>query len=148
MAGSSPGLCMAVQVLGSGSGHFPTCLHVLSGFEDGSLAGWDLRQPGQPLALERGHQEPVLCLAISPQAATAVTGSAGDQLCWWAGGDSQDGGTGALAESSIPGSSAFLHKRSESHLSHSGVADLVFRADGRVLAAAGWDGKVGHASDA
>lgn len=38
-------------------------VHVVTGYEDGVVALWDVRAPGRPLGELRQHQEPVLCVA-------------------------------------------------------------------------------------
>ncbi len=162
-----------------------SCWQVLSGYEDGSVVLWDARQPGAALASERGHSEPVMCLAVSPAgAAQAVSGSAADELCCWslcgtapaaaAAAAAEDEalspaphGTGAsrpaaalssaaLAAAAageacgsdpatVPGvgGTGLLVRSKRLKLPVAGVADVAFRADGRILASAGWDGKVG-----
>ena len=171
-------------------------MQVLSGFEDGSLALWDERQPGQALAAARGHSEPVMCLHVGgrprgdevphddegrrPGAGdgpasrqrqkqrggmTASSGSADDTLCFWSlSGEAEDGGAaaeeveevighggeqGGMARSAAGGAGGTagcvrgaLRKVHEVKLPVPGCNHLACSADGRVLASAGWDGKV------
>ena len=53
-------MCMAVQLLpGQPDGPW-----VLAGYEDGTLALWDLAAPARPAALVRPHSESVMALAV------------------------------------------------------------------------------------
>ena len=59
-AGMACGMCMAVQLLpGQPDGPW-----VLAGYEDGTLALWDLAAPERPAALVRPHSESVMALAV------------------------------------------------------------------------------------
>ena len=59
-AGMACGMCMAVQLLpGQPDGPW-----VLAGYEDGTLALWDLAAPARPAALVRPHSESVMALAV------------------------------------------------------------------------------------
>ncbi|KAF5831765.1 WD40-repeat-containing domain protein [Dunaliella salina] len=63
LGNSSRGMCMAVQLIPGAS---TSDWHLLSGYEDGSVAVWDLSSPQQPRADVRGvHSEPLLCLAAN-----------------------------------------------------------------------------------
>ncbi len=67
---------------------------MLSGFEDGTVARWDGRRPGQALASERGHSEPIMCLDVAPPSTSgraggpgsfqAASGAADNLICCWA----------------------------------------------------------------
>lgn len=150
------GMCMALS-LPHGS---EDKLRVLAGFEDGSLALWDLRQPSMALITEaprvkRGHSEPIMCLdstrpTVEPTRGTERlqeddeeqgeemkqrqlsqligSGSADDKICIWA----------------LVDDDRCLVKKKEVSLTQSdpGIADLAWSPDGRVLASAGWDGKI------
>ena len=47
-------------------------LHAAVGYEDGSLAVWDVAQPDAPIMSCRLHSEPVMALAVDPAGTGAV----------------------------------------------------------------------------
>ena len=51
-------------------------LHAAVGYEDGSLAVWDVAQPDCPIMTCRLHSEPVMALAINPAGTGAPPTSA------------------------------------------------------------------------
>ncbi|KAJ9511311.1 hypothetical protein QJQ45_029755, partial [Haematococcus lacustris] len=131
---------------------------LLAGYESGSLAVWDLRRAAAPtpsplLALApRLHPEPLLALALSPWSSADSSRAAANR--GRGGGDRPGASPGPPSSSRLgqagPGSEgAQLTVRQQWVLPSPGVADLAFRPDGKLLALAGWDGKVrlysGHA---
>ncbi|KAG1667533.1 hypothetical protein FOA52_013723 [Chlamydomonas sp. UWO 241] len=61
------GMCMALQLLPGGNAGSGASMHILAGFEDGSLCLWDARAPSAPLSHTRAHGDPVLALAAAPR---------------------------------------------------------------------------------
>jgi WD40 repeat protein len=101
-------------------------LHAVSGYEDGSVALWDTRQPSQPLASAKLHSEAVMCLAVAPNCTSGFSGSADEHL--------------TVFKLSIPKGQLALSQQLS--LSHPGIADVAVRPDARIAATAGWDGRV------
>ena len=101
-------------------------LHVLAGYEDGSVALWDSRAPAACVAAQKLHSEAVMCLAAAPDCRSGLSGSADDQLAWF----EVDVGRGRLRVAPAQ------------RLPAAGLADVAFRPDGRVAASAGWDCKL------
>ena len=63
--GTKLGMCMAVvfcQLLGDEAGS----PHLLAAYEGGHVVLWDAEQPLAPVASIRGHEEPVMALALQP----------------------------------------------------------------------------------
>lgn len=106
-----------------------------AGFESGHVVVWDVdaaaaaapapRVP-RPLALGKLHSEPIMALDIDEGGLSGVSGSAEDKLVAFR----IDFGRGTVA----PTAAVELRKQ--------GVADVALRQDGKLLASAGWDGKV------
>lgn len=101
-------------------------LHVLTGYEDGSIALWNTRNSSTYLAAQRLHLEPVMCLAAAPNCSSGFTGSADDKL--------------ATFEVDI--TKGQLRVGPHLNLPQEGLADVAIRPDGRIAATAGWDAKV------
>ncbi|XP_070626164.1 guanine nucleotide-binding protein subunit beta-like protein 1 isoform X4 [Bos indicus] len=97
---------------------------LLAGYEDGSLALWDVsaRKVCSRVAC---HSEPVMALALDPRRARGVSGSAEKVLAVW----------------SLEGQQA-LQVRGTHELINPGIADLKIRPDSKILATAGWDHRV------
>ena len=63
--GTKLGMCMAVvfcQLPRDAAGG----LHLLAAYEGGHVVLWDAKQPLAPIASIRGHEEPVMALALQP----------------------------------------------------------------------------------
>jgi hypothetical protein len=143
--------------------------YLLAGYEDGTVALWDGRAPGRPLAAARLHSEPVMALALTPPPAAAGVpaaaaggsgapgpGAAPPPAAATADGGSGSAGAGApryyglsgSADSCLsfftlqPGSDSPLASTGAAALPSAGVGDATVRADGRVAATAHWDGRV------
>jgi WD40 repeat protein len=101
-------------------------LHALTGYEDGSVALWDTRNPRSYLAAQKLHSEPVMCLAAAPDCSSGFSGSADDVL--------------AAFDVDIP--KGQLRAGPPLKLPQQGLADVAVRPDGRLAATAGWDCKV------
>jgi WD40 repeat protein len=114
--------------------HFLLCavqgcaLHAVAGYEDGSVALWDTRQPNEPLATAKLHSEAVMCLAVGPDCTSGFSGSADKHLS-------------AFKLNITKGQLVLTQQLSLSN-SNPGIADVAIRPDGRIAASAGWDGKV------
>lgn len=107
---------------------------LVAGYEDGGLRAWDPRSPAAPLLSQPLHKEPLMALALDGKGRRGASGASDAKVQQFA--LNFPAGTCALGavHSAASAEAAGLAGR--------GVADLTFRAEGRLLAAAGWDGRV------
>lgn len=61
---------------GSGEGAGGGPRYLVTGYEDGVAALWDLRSPSRPLGSARLHSEPVMCCDARPAASKGSKGDA------------------------------------------------------------------------
>uniref|UniRef100_A0A3P9HV44 Guanine nucleotide binding protein (G protein), beta polypeptide 1-like n=1 Tax=Oryzias latipes TaxID=8090 RepID=A0A3P9HV44_ORYLA len=97
---------------------------LLAGYEDGSLLLWDVTQRSK-LSQVKAHPEPVMCLTFDPQRLRGISGSAETKLSSW-----------------ILDSQNNIQLQECVKLVNPGVSQLCIRADGKLLASAGWDHRV------
>ena len=97
----------------------------LAGFEDGSVTKWDMRNICAPLARLEVAKEPVLNLSTCPFGNVVIAGGGFRELF-------------ALGDTA----SSTLCKLETAVLRSVGVAKTCWRPDGRIIASAGWDGRV------
>ncbi|XDB58926.1 hypothetical protein AB1E18_012331 [Capra hircus] len=120
-AGARLGMPMCLQLWQAESSPRPL---LLAGYEDGSLALWDV-SVRKLCSRAACHSEPVMGLALDPRRARGVSGSAEKALAVW----------------SLEGQQA-LQVRGTHELTNPGIADLKIRPDSKILATAGWDHRV------
>ena len=111
------GMCMSLSRAGA-SGHA-----IAAGYEDGRVLVWDVRAPQGPASTSpQLHTGPVFGVAVSADGTQAASGAADGHVCHVA----------------LPS-----YERLATHaLRKDGTARIALRDDERVLAAAGWDGRV------
>uniref|UniRef100_A0A3P9MQ18 G protein subunit beta 1 like n=1 Tax=Oryzias latipes TaxID=8090 RepID=A0A3P9MQ18_ORYLA len=115
------GMVMCLKLWQPDSGPGPL---LLAGYEDGSLLLWDVTQRSK-LSQVKAHPEPVMCLTFDPQRLRGISGSAEKKLSSW-----------------ILDSQNNIQLQECVKLVNPGVSQLCIRADGKLLASAGWDHRV------
>ncbi|KAL7836912.1 hypothetical protein AOLI_G00281960 [Acnodon oligacanthus] len=116
---SKQGMLMCMKMFQADSGPL-----LCAGYEDGSLVLWDVSH-GRPLSCLKAHPEPVMCLDFDTDRQKGISGSSDKTLTSWTI-DSQQN----------------LQMQNSVLLTNPGVSQLCVRADGKIVAAAGWDGDV------
>lgn len=120
---SSFGMCMSLKLVHSNDNQG---LHLWSGYENGSVACWDLRSPQIPLTCANFMKDPVMCIDIDRRGNGGVIGGAEQEIV------------------------RFKYNTSKQELvschsyqtSESGVSDVCIRMDRKIFASAGWDHRV------
>lgn len=103
-------------------------IHLAAGYEDGSLVVWDLAAPrgAPPLAQRQLCSEPITALAVDSGGAGGACGSA----------------EAAVVAFRLGHAAGKVSARYEIELRQQGIGDVAVRPDRRLLATAGWDGRV------
>lgn len=120
-ADAKPGMPMCLQLWQAASSPYPL---LLAGYEDGSVALWDIAQRKVCSRLAC-HSEPLMSLDFDPQQARGVSGSADKTLAVW----------------SVDERQALQLCRTQ-HITNPGIADIKLRPDCKILATAGWDHRI------
>ncbi|KYR00102.1 guanine nucleotide-binding protein subunit beta-like protein 1 [Tieghemostelium lacteum] len=121
------GVCMSLKLFSNpDSGH----LNLLSGYENGSIVLWDIRQPDKLLYTNKIHEEPVLAMDISGN--KVVSGGGDTLLCQFSITKSED-------QTSNDDSFEILNKY---QLPNQGISEIKIRPDKKIIATAGWDHRV------
>ncbi|KAJ6656510.1 hypothetical protein lerEdw1_003635 [Lerista edwardsae] len=115
------GLPMCLKLWQPNTGSHP---FLLAGYENGSLALWNLSM-GKTLSRLACHQEPIMSLDFDSEKGKGVSGSSEKQLCVW-----------------NPDEQQKLQLQNTISLTNPGVADVVLRQDRKILATGGWDYRV------
>uniref|UniRef100_H0XTJ0 G protein subunit beta 1 like n=1 Tax=Otolemur garnettii TaxID=30611 RepID=H0XTJ0_OTOGA len=97
---------------------------LLAGYEDGSVALWDISER-KMCSHVTCHEEPVMGLDFDPQQARGISGSAGKALAVW----------------NLDRQQA-LKVHGTHRLTNPGVAEVTIRPDYKILATAGWDHRI------
>ncbi|XP_066513711.1 guanine nucleotide-binding protein subunit beta-like protein 1 [Hoplias malabaricus] len=116
---SKRGMLMCMKMWQADSGPM-----LCAGYEDGSLVLWDVFHR-RPLSCLKTNPEPVTCLDFDTKRQKGISGSSDKTLTSWTI-DSQQN----------------LQMQDSVALTNPGVSQLCVRADGKIVAAAGWDGSV------
>ncbi|XP_067262534.1 guanine nucleotide-binding protein subunit beta-like protein 1 isoform X3 [Chanodichthys erythropterus] len=95
-----------------------------AGYEDGSLVLWDVSHR-RPFSCLKAHPEPVMCLDIDVCRQKGISGSSEKILQSWTFDEQQN-----------------LQMRDCVQMTNPGVSQLRIRADGKILATAGWDNNI------
>ncbi|XP_012787935.2 guanine nucleotide-binding protein subunit beta-like protein 1 [Sorex araneus] len=120
-ADAKPGMPMCLQLWQADSSPRPL---LLAGYEDGSVALWDISQRKVCSRLTC-HPEPVMGLDFDSQQARGVSGSAEKALAVW----------------SVDERQALQMCRTQ-QITNPGIADVKIRPDRKILATAGWDHRI------
>lgn len=117
-------MCMSLALfLGPPELHRP---FLAAGYEDGSVVVWDVAHPARPIAQRKLQSEPVMALEMHGGGALGCCGSPEDQVvCLYV---------------NLVGASIEVKRTLQ--LKQPGVGGLAIRQDGKILASAGWDGRV------
>lgn len=119
------GIVMCVGAVdNNGGGVAPSLRRIIVGYENGSVALWDVRA-GRMITHSPVGKDTVLSVAASPKGRVAVACGAFDRIA----------GVADLEADHV-------HVVEEARLKESGVGHIVWSADGRLIASAGWDGAV------
>ncbi|XP_049620611.1 guanine nucleotide-binding protein subunit beta-like protein 1 isoform X2 [Suncus etruscus] len=120
-ADAKPGMPMCLQLWQAASSPRPL---LLAGYEDGSVALWDIAQRKTCSRLTC-HPEPIMCLDFDSQKAKGVSGSAEKALAVWSVDEQQA-----------------LQVCGTQQITNPGIADVKIRPDRKILATAGWDHRI------
>lgn len=95
-----------------------------AGYEDGSVVLWDVSHR-RPFSHLKPHSEPVMCLDVDICGKKGISASSDDIIHSWTVDPQQN-----------------LEMHNSVQLTNPGVSQLKIRADGRILATAGWDNNI------
>lgn len=112
------GMCMKIRFSQSSD-----TTAFLVGYEDGSIALWDLRANKMADRI-RVHEESLMCMDFSSQIGKGFSGSPDENLISWTLGDDQ------------------IKTSTKVTVKNPGFNDIVIRKDGKIVATAGWDRQI------
>ncbi|KAG2435047.1 hypothetical protein HYH02_012044 [Chlamydomonas schloesseri] len=162
--GSSSGGSQGGEAAGAGGGP----RYLVTGYEDGVAALWDLRSPGRPLGSARLHSEPVMCCDVRPAAARKPKAIAAASAPAGGGEGPAAAVLRAAAAPATPGPSSTplsydlvtgsaddvvsccslrpaeaqpVRLAKQIKLREAGTADVRIRPDGKLFACGCWDGR-------
>lgn len=128
---SPTGMVMALSLFRD---HSSSRLVLVSGHEDGRVMvhsnseNLDGHSPWQKIATSKPHSQPVLSLDISPSREHFITSGADATIAKFA--------------LKLSGTTAVLQPEKSVNTKHAGQQGLSLRSDSKILATAGWDGRV------
>lgn len=113
------GMAMCIKMCGD-------CRSVLAAYENGSVVAYDVRSGGAPVSTVSLYTEPVMCMDFDETccANKGICGSVNNELCVF----ERDKDT--------------LSEKQRVTVTNDGFCSLHVRADGRIVASGGWDGRV------
>lgn len=114
------GMCMDIKPAISGDGS----VNLLCGYEDGSIALWDLRT-GKETSRSKIHNDTVMCLDYSSDMRKGISGSVDDKIHTW-----------HISESGTITPSDVIS------ITNSGLNCIRIRSDSKIFATAGWDSRI------
>lgn len=118
---------------------------VATGFESGHVVLWDQSNWGRPVSQSKLHESPVLGIGLWLELENSTVGTGQSPADGQTGSGVYQGACGSAEDSFV---FIFRYSSSQIEILHKiqlrspGIDDILFRGDGKILAAACWDGSV------